>query len=116
MFDINISRIRNNRRLNYEKGSICMVECCLNCKYCIAEQKNNRYNDVEYFCLSTGYFIHKVKKDRNKIKRFTPGGKELVCNYEKIMRDATKEEQDSVNNYINNISEDTGINFYDILN
>lgn len=34
----------------------------------------------------------------------------------KIMRDATKEEQDSVNNYINNISEDTGINFYDILN
>lgn len=31
------------------------------------------------------------------------------------MRDATKEEQKKVNSYIDNISEDTGVNFWDIL-
>ena len=60
-----------------------MVECCLNCKYCVAEQKNNHYHDVEYFCLITGYFLHKVNTDRKLLKRFTPGGKELVCRYAK---------------------------------
>ena len=31
------------------------------------------------------------------------------------MRDATKEEQEKVNSHIDNISEDTGVNFWDIL-
>ena len=31
------------------------------------------------------------------------------------MRDATKEEQKKVNNRIDGISEDTGVNFWDIL-
>ena len=31
------------------------------------------------------------------------------------MRDATKEEQKKVNNRIDSISEDTGVNFWDIL-
>ena len=31
------------------------------------------------------------------------------------MRDATKEEQESINKYIDSISVDTGINFWDIL-
>ena len=32
--------------------------------------------------LITGYYLHGVNKDRNKIKHFTPGGKELECKYE----------------------------------
>lgn len=31
-----------------------------------------------------------------------------------IMRDATKEEQESVSNYINSIAIDTGVNFFDL--
>ena len=31
------------------------------------------------------------------------------------MRDATKEEQESVNRYVESISKPTGINFYDLL-
>ena len=32
-----------------------------------------------------------------------------------IMRDVTKEEYESVNNYIKNISIETGINFWDLI-
>lgn len=47
----------------------------------------------------------------------------LLCMYYKgiksnphnlIMRDATKQEQESVNNYIRSISKDTGVNFFDL--
>lgn len=31
------------------------------------------------------------------------------------MRDATKEERNSIQKYVNSISEDTGINFWEIL-
>lgn len=57
------------------------VECCNNCKYCIDEPTNNRYGDVKHFCLSTGYFLHGVDKDRRKVERYTPGGKKLECTY-----------------------------------
>lgn len=30
------------------------------------------------------------------------------------MRDATQEEQECISKYINNIAEDTGVNFYDL--
>ena len=30
------------------------------------------------------------------------------------MRDATKQEQESINNYIKSISKDTGVNFFDL--
>lgn len=49
----------------------------------------------------------------------------LLCMYYKeiknnphnlIMRDATKEEQQKVNNHIESISENTGVNFFDICN
>lgn len=59
-----------------------MIECCANCKHCISIPRNNRYNDIDYLCLITGYFICGIYKDRNMIKRFTPGGKELECKYE----------------------------------
>ena len=60
-----------------------MVECCANCKHCVSIPKNNRYNDVEHFCMITGYFLHGINKDRHKVKHFTPGGKELECKYER---------------------------------
>lgn len=60
-----------------------MVECCVNCKYLISTPKNNKYGDIEHFCVVTGYFCYGIHKDRNKIKHFTPGGKELECKYER---------------------------------
>lgn len=59
-----------------------MIECCANCKKCIAIPRNNRYGDIDYFCIATGYYLHGILKDRSKVKRFSPGGKELECQYE----------------------------------
>ena len=41
--------------------------------------------------------------------------KELLDSPYDGMRDATKEEQKKVNSHIDSISEDTGVNFWDIL-
>lgn len=57
------------------------IECCATCGNCIDEPVKNSYGDVRHFCISTGYYLHGIHKDRNTIKRFTPGGKELHCNY-----------------------------------
>lgn len=62
-----------------------MTECCANCRHCVVKPKNNRYGDMEYFCLITGYFLIGAYKDRNKVKRYTPGGRELECRYERIL-------------------------------
>lgn len=59
------------------------VECCANCKHLIDYPKGNRYGDVEHLCLITGYYTHAIYKDRKTIKRFTPGGRELKCRYER---------------------------------
>lgn len=61
-----------------------MVECCMNCKHRVSIPKNNSYGDVEHFCLKTGYFLHGVNKDRHKVKRFSPSGRELKCEYERM--------------------------------
>ena len=37
--------------------------------------ENNRYGDVDYMCLISGYYIAGVHKDRNKVRRLTPGGR-----------------------------------------
>lgn len=60
-----------------------MVECCANCKHCMDIPKNNSYGDIEHLCLVNGYYVHGINKDRNKVKHFTPGGKELECKYER---------------------------------
>ena len=60
-----------------------MIECCANCRYLISTPKNNRYGDIEHFCVVTGYYCYGIYKDRNKLKHFTPGGKELECKYER---------------------------------
>lgn len=59
------------------------AECCANCKNCVAYPKNNRYETVDYMCLVSGYYIAGVHKDRNKVRRLTPGGRKLECRYEK---------------------------------
>ena len=59
-----------------------MVECCANCKYCISVPRNNAYGDIDYLCLIS-YYLHGINKDRNKVKHFTQGGKELECKYER---------------------------------
>ena len=56
------------------------AECCTNCKNCVAYPKNNRYGD--------GYYIAGVHKDRNKVRRFTPGGRKLECRYERQEKDS----------------------------
>lgn len=59
-----------------------MVECCANCKYCLAFPKNNKYGDVDYLCVVNDYFCLEIHKDRRKVKNYSPGGRELECRYE----------------------------------
>ncbi len=56
-------------------------KCCRNCKNLVAFPKNNRYGDVDYLCLVTGYFVTGMDKDISKVRRFSPGGKELNCQW-----------------------------------
>ena len=59
------------------------IECCANCKHLISTPKNNRYGDMENFCLKTGYLVSLIHKDVHKYKHCTPAGKELPCEYER---------------------------------
>lgn len=52
-------------------------------------------------------FVH-MSISKNKVNRMN--------RIKAQMRDATKEEQESVNGYISSISKPTGVNFYDELN
>lgn len=58
-------------------------KCCLNCRYLVQIPKNNRYGDIETICAATGYFCGALDKETNTVRRTTPGGKELVCRFEK---------------------------------
>ncbi len=59
------------------------IRCCRNCKNLVEFLKNNRYGNVDHFCIVTGYFATGIDKDINKVKRYSPGGKELQCKWEK---------------------------------
>lgn len=59
------------------------VECCANCKHLVAFPRGNSYGDVDYLCLVTGYYCHGIRKDRNKVEHYSPGGKKLECRYER---------------------------------
>jgi hypothetical protein len=59
------------------------VECCANCKWLEQTPRNNRYGDTDNFCIYLGYYCTGIYKDRNKVRHFTPGGRELKCNYER---------------------------------
>lgn len=60
-----------------------MIECCANCQHCLSYPRNNRYGDIDFLCVINGYFLHGINKDKNKVKHFSPGGKELKCTYER---------------------------------
>lgn len=60
-----------------------MIECCANCKNCLAYPRNNKYGDIDYLCVVNGYFfVSGIHKDRNKVKGFSPGGRELECKWQ----------------------------------
>lgn len=59
------------------------IECCANCKHCMAFPKNNKYGDIEYLCLIHGYFMFEIHKDHRKIRQYTTGERELECKYER---------------------------------
>lgn len=59
-----------------------MIKCCANCKNCVAIPRNNSYNDIDYLCVISSYFVIGIHKDISKVKHLTPGGRELECKYE----------------------------------
>lgn len=60
-----------------------LTECCANCRHCLAYPRNNRYRDIDHLCAVSGYFVTGIHKDRNKVRGFSPGGRELECRYER---------------------------------
>lgn len=81
-----------------------------------------QYIDELYSKKSVIFNIPIVRYDKNcpsdTIYWFREGLNTAMKNLDNFfgsMRDATKEEQEKVNSYIDSISEDTGLNFYDIL-
>ncbi len=58
-----------------------MTKCCRNCANLIDYPKNNHYGDVKHLCIVTGYFATGIDKDISKIKRYSPGGRELQCKW-----------------------------------
>ena len=59
------------------------IKCCATCRHLVQTPKNNRYGDVENFCIATGYYCIAIYKDREKIGMYVPGGKKLECRYER---------------------------------
>ena len=39
--------------------------------------------NIDYMCAINGYYLRSINKDISKIKRFTPGGRELEYRYER---------------------------------
>lgn len=66
------------------------IDCCANCKNLVSTPKGNRFGDMEHFCMKTGYLVSQIYKDTHKYKRYTPGGKELNCEYEREDENAAK--------------------------
>ena len=56
-------------------------QCCRNCSNLVEFPRNNRYGDIDYLCRVTGYFASGIDRDVTKVKRYSPGGKELECRW-----------------------------------
>lgn len=92
-------------------------------------RKNDRkMEECEEFRKKREQYIAKIERMKREFEEFIEkreqqkkkrqeAVQELIEDFSFIseMRDATKEEQESVNKYINSISKDTGINFWNIL-
>lgn len=70
------------------------VECCRNCRYCIELPTGNRYGDIAYMCGVDGYYLAGITADRNKVRRYTVGGKRLECRYERKKLDEFEEQDE----------------------
>lgn len=46
------------------------MECCATCEYCLAYPRGNRFGDVDYLCVITGYFVHSIHKDIRTVRHF----------------------------------------------
>lgn len=57
------------------------IECCNTCKHLLAFSRGNSYGDINYLCPITTYYVTNIKADVHKYKRYSPGGKELICRY-----------------------------------
>lgn len=66
-------------------GKYVMLKCCANCRNHAFLLKENRYKDIETFCMVNGYFTSYIFKDIRKIKIYSPGGKELECKFQQKM-------------------------------
>ena len=73
--------------------------------------------DIELQNIDFNDFFERQNKmsEKEKIKNLCDSVIAELLMISAKMRDATKEEQESVNKYIDSISVDTGINFWDIL-
>lgn len=56
-------------------------KCCRTCANLAQFPKKNHYGDIDYFCLSTGYYCSGVDRNISEVKRYSPGGKELKCEW-----------------------------------
>lgn len=65
----------------WTQKELIMVCNCKNCGNLVESPKNNSFKDIEHFCLVTGYFVTGIDKDSTKVKRYTPGGRELPCSW-----------------------------------
>lgn len=63
------------------------MECCATCEYCLAYPRGNRFGDVDYLCVITGYFVHSIHKDIRTVRHFSPGGRELECQYRSVSKE-----------------------------
>ena len=73
--------------------------------------------DIEVQNIDFNDFFERQSKmsEKERIKNLCDTVIDELLMISAKMRDATKEEQESINKYIDSISVDTGINFWDIL-
>ncbi len=63
-----------------------MIRCCRNCANLVDIPRKNSYGDIDHLCLATSYYTTGIDKDITKVKRYTPGGRELKCEWKEICK------------------------------
>ena len=81
------------------------------------EERIKNLLDIEVRNIDFNDFFERQSKmsEKERIKNLCDAVINEILMISAKMRDATKEEQESINKYIDSISVDTGINFWDIL-
>ena len=88
-----------------------------NSDYLELQLKIKNVLDIEVQNIDFNDFFERQSKmsEKERIKNLCDTVIDELLMISAKMRDATKEEQESINKYIDSISVDTGINFWDIL-